>query len=87
MRLQKRVNIALTICNNAEINKDFYIKQALGNNEAYISDYFVDIVIKLNDDYGDLIYTNYEDLSFSNPPYTVLYHTEYSTSISLPSYS
>ena len=50
------------ICNNAEINKDFYIKQALGNNEAYISDYFVDIVIKLNDDYGDLIYTNYEDL-------------------------
>ena len=50
------------ISNNAEINKDFYVKQALGNNEAYISDYFVDIVIKLNDDYGDLIYVNYEDL-------------------------
>ena len=50
------------ICNNAEINKDFYVKQDLGNNEAYISDYFVDIVIKLNDDYEDLIYANYEDL-------------------------
>lgn len=50
------------ISNNAEINKDFYVKQALGNNEAYISDYFIDIVIKLNDDYGDLIYVNYEDL-------------------------
>ena len=50
------------ICNNAEISKDFYVKQDLGKNEAYISDYFVDIIIKLNDDYRDLVYTNYEDL-------------------------
>lgn len=50
------------ICNNSEINKDFYVKQDLGNNEVYISDYFVDIVIKLNGDYEDLDYTNYEDL-------------------------
>lgn len=50
------------ISNNAEISKEFYAKQNLGDNGVYISDYFVDIIINLNDDYRSLIYTKYEDL-------------------------
>lgn len=46
----------------AGINREFYAVHSLGDNEAYISDYFVDIIINLNDDYRDLAYTNYEDL-------------------------
>jgi len=50
------------ISNNAEISKEFYAKQSLGDNGVYISDYFVDIIINLNDDYRSLSYTKYEDL-------------------------
>lgn len=50
------------ICNSFEISKEFYAKQSLGDNGAYISDYFVDIIINLNDDYRNLAYTRYEDL-------------------------
>ena len=50
------------ISDDAEIGREFYANHSLGDNEAYISDYFVDIIINLSDAYSHLPYTNYEDL-------------------------
>ncbi len=47
---------------DAEIGREFYANHSLGDGEAYISDYLVDIIINLNDSYRHLSYTNYEDL-------------------------
>ena len=50
------------ICDNVDIGREFYANHSLGDGEAYISDYYVDIIINLNDAYSHLSYTNYEDL-------------------------
>ena len=47
---------------DGEIGREFYANHSLGDGEAYISDYFVDIIINLNDGYRHLSYTEYEDL-------------------------
>ena len=50
------------ICDNVDIGREFYANHSLGDGEACISDYYVDIIINLNDAYSHLSYTNYEDL-------------------------
>ena len=50
------------ITGDADISREFYANHSLGDNGAYISDYYVDIIINLNDGYRHLSYENYEDL-------------------------
>lgn len=50
------------ISDDANISREFYASHSLGDSGAYISDYYVDIIINLNDGYRHLSYTNYQDL-------------------------
>lgn len=50
------------VAGGADTGREFYASSSLGDGEAYISDYYVNIIINLNDAYGHLSYTDYEDL-------------------------
>lgn len=42
--------------------KEFYCKKELSNNSVYITDYYIDLIINLNEVYEALAYENYEEL-------------------------
>ena len=50
------------IAGGDDISREFYANNSLVDGGAYISDYYVDIIINLSDAYRHLSYTNYEDL-------------------------